>query len=160
MGKKTRNYDPIGSIFVKDSSPLNWLFVLFNTMQEAVRTDHLGRIVPSLAEDFSWISDTTLQLKLREGVFFQNGECFMADHVIRALTEAHKWMAPHPPGTWVNFPRETTFEEVNRFTVNLHFPKTEGLAAGKLRGYHFPNFLFWRELGFGYKNLGSAEGHW
>lgn len=151
---------PVGSIHVVDPSPLNWLYVLFHTMEEAVRTDHLGRIVPSLAKDFYWVNETTLQLDLRKGVMFHNNEPFTSDHVLQAFDQVKPWIAPHPPGTWVNLPEETTLEQVDMYTVRFHFPKQDGLALGKLRAHHYPNTIFWKSLGFGYKKLGTAEGHW
>ncbi|WP_139311235.1 hypothetical protein [Bacillus sp. MRMR6] len=35
------NNSPVWAIHVFDPSPLDWLYVLFHTMGEAVRTDHL-----------------------------------------------------------------------------------------------------------------------
>ncbi|MFC4321771.1 ABC transporter substrate-binding protein [Litchfieldia salsa] len=151
---------PVGTIHIVDPSPLNWLFVLFNTMEEAVGTDREGRIVPALATSTKWVNEKTLELKLREGVLFHNNEPFTAEHVIKAFNEIKPWIAPHPPGTWVNLPEETSLEKVDEFTVQFHFPKPEGLALGKLRAHHYATFQFWDKLGFGYRKLGTAEGHW
>jgi len=65
---------PQGTINVVDPSPLNWLFITWNTMEEPIRTDQDGRVVYALAESSEWLDDRTLQLKLRAGVRFQNGE--------------------------------------------------------------------------------------
>jgi ABC-type transport system substrate-binding protein len=62
-----------GTIFVYDPSPFNWLYVLFNTMEEAVRADHEGRIVPSLATQMRWINETSLEMSLRKNVVFHDG---------------------------------------------------------------------------------------
>ncbi|WP_456277332.1 ABC transporter substrate-binding protein [Bacillus sp. AK128] len=147
-------------IYVVDPSPLNWLYVLFNTMEEAVRADRVGRIVPSLASKWKWLDEQTLELDLREGVIFHNGQPFTIKDVIRNFEQAEPWIAPHPPGTWLNLPKKRKLEIINEYKVRIHFPKPDGLALGKLRGYHFANKLFWQELGFGYKTLGTAEGHW
>ncbi|MFZ3591066.1 ABC transporter substrate-binding protein [Bacillus sp. DJP31] len=164
MGRYEKNYTyrttPAGTLHVVDPSPLNWLYVLFNTMEEAVRADHEGRIIPSLAQDMKWIDDTTLQLHLRKGVVFHNNQFFTSKDVEESFNQALHWDAPHPPGTFINIPKETKLEVVDDYTVLLHFPKPEGLALGKLRGYHFANLLFWKMLGFGYVKLGTAEGHW
>lgn len=151
---------PTGCLHVVDNSAYNWLYVLFNTMEEAVRANHEGGITPSLANKFHWLDEMTLQLDLREGVLFHNHEPFNADYVIRAFDEIKPWLSPHPPGTWANFPDGTTVEKVDSHTVVFHFPTPEGLALGKLRAYHFPNRSFWETIGFGYKKLGTAEGHW
>ncbi|MFZ3578779.1 ABC transporter substrate-binding protein [Virgibacillus sp. DJP39] len=143
-----------------DPSPLNWLYILFNTMEEAVRADHLGRIVSSLATDYKWLDDTTLELQLRKGVVYHDGEFFNAENVSQNYDEVKQWIAPHPPGTWLNLPDGTGLEVVDAFTVRYNLPKTDGLALGKLRAHHYANHLFWNELGFGYAKLGTAEGHW
>jgi ABC-type transport system substrate-binding protein len=72
---------PVGMIHVVDPSPYNWLFILFNTMEEAVRTDPEGRIVPSLAKNVQWLDDTTLELQLREGVYYHNNQPFTSKDV-------------------------------------------------------------------------------
>jgi ABC-type transport system substrate-binding protein len=151
---------PIGAIYVVDRSPLNWIYTLFNTMEEAVRTDHLGRIIPSLAKSFTWIDDTTLELQLRKGVRYHNNEHFAAKYILFNYNEQSRWIAPHPPGTWLNFPDGTTVEAVDSHTVRYNFPKPDGLALGKLRANHYANFQFWQQLGFGYAKLGTGEGHW
>jgi ABC-type transport system substrate-binding protein len=157
---ETQLYPPAGTIYVVDPSPLNWLYVLFNTMEEAVRADHEGRIIPSLASNLIWIDNTTLELELRNGVVFHNGQSFTSDDVKENFDQIEPWFAPHPPGTWLNLPKGRKLEVVDTYTVRLHFPKPDGLALGKLRGYHFANTLFWQQLGFGYAKLGTAEGHW
>ncbi|MFE8700117.1 ABC transporter substrate-binding protein [Cytobacillus sp. FJAT-54145] len=149
-----------GTIHVVDPSPLNWLYVLFNTMEEAVRADHKGRIIPSLGTHFEWVDDSIFEVTLRKGVFYHNNEPFNAQNVLQNFTELEKWIAPHPPGTWVNFPDGTILEVVDDYKLRYHFPKPHGLAIGQMRGNHYANQLFWKQLGFGYAKLGTAEGHW
>jgi ABC-type transport system substrate-binding protein len=153
-------YPPVGTVHVVDPSPLNWLYVLFNTMEEAVRADHEGRIIPSLATSTKWIDDTTLELDLRQGVRYHNGQPFSSADVKQNFDQIEPWFAPHPPGTWLNLPKGRKLEVIDAYTVRIHFPKPDGLALGKLRAYHFANTLFWQCLGFGYAKLGTAEGHW
>ncbi|RXJ04481.1 ABC transporter substrate-binding protein [Anaerobacillus alkaliphilus] len=151
---------PVGKVYVVDPSPLNWLFVLFHTMEELVRADREGYVTPSLASEFTWINETTLEVKLRKGVTFHNGEVFNADSFVRSFSEEQRWFAPHPPGTWMNLPRETTVDVVDDYTVRFLFPKADGLALVKLRAVHMGNELFWQSLGFGYAREGSGEGRW
>ncbi|WP_378931269.1 ABC transporter substrate-binding protein [Metabacillus herbersteinensis] len=151
---------PLGTINVVDPSPFNWLYILFNTMEEAVRADFDGRVIPSLAASYQWVDETTLEMKLRKDAQFHNSELFSALNVKQNFDELQRWFAPHPPGTWLNFPKETTLEVVDNFTVRFHFPKRDGLALGKMRGNHFANLQFWQQLGFGYAKIGTAEGHW
>ncbi len=156
----SRTRTSVGTIYVVDPSPLNWLYVLFNTMEEVVRADPAGRIIPSLATSWNWIDQTTLELNLRKGVIFHNNEIFTSKDALRSFNQALHWIAPHPPGTWLNFPMNTKVEIIDDYTILLHFPKPQGLALGKLRAYHIANLIFWKFLGFGYAKLGSAEGHW
>ena len=153
---------PQGTINIVDPSPLNWLFITWNTMEEPVRTDQDGRIVYALAESSEWLDDTTLELKLRAGVRFQNGETFTAEHIKINFDQMQQWAAPHPPGTWLNFPPESVAEVVDDLTLRFHFPGPDGLAIGKMRGFHITSKEFWgpNGPGFGYKKFGSGDGHW
>jgi ABC-type transport system substrate-binding protein len=152
--------EPAGTIHVVDPSPLNWLYVLFNTMEEAVKADQEGRIIPSLAKEWKWINDTTLQMNFRKGVHYHNDQDFTSEDVWRNFAQVQKWIAPHPPGTWINLPEGTSLEIKDEYTVVFRFPKPDGLALGKLRAHHYANKLFWQTIGFGYAKLASAEGHW
>ncbi len=151
---------PVGTIYVYDPSPLNWLFITWNTMEEPIRVDQDGRVVNALATGARWPDDHTLELDLRAGVRFQNGEPFTAHNVKQNFDEMQRWTAPHPPGSWLNFPQESTCEVVDEHTVRFNFPAPEGLALGKMRGFHIASSEFWRQQGFGYAKLGSGEGHW
>ncbi|TFB14664.1 ABC transporter substrate-binding protein [Filobacillus milosensis] len=129
-------------------------------MEEPVRADQEGRIIPALAESFEWLDANTLEMRLHSDVYYQNGEYFDAKVVLNNFEEVGKWAAPHPPGTWLNLFEGTVIEQINPFTVRFHFPKPDGLVLGKFRAQHLADELFWRNLGFGYKKLGSGEGHW
>lgn len=153
-------HNPVGMIYVVDPSPLNWLYILFNTMEEPVRADHLGRLIPSLATKATWLEDNVLELELRKTVYFQNREPFNASTVSHNFNQMQLWFAPHPPGTWLNLPQETTLEIIDPHTVRFHFPQPEGLALFKMRAFHQGNLLFWQSLGFGYATLGTGEGRW
>jgi hypothetical protein len=63
-------------------------------------------------------------------------------------------------GTWLNFPEISNGEAVDAQTIRFRFPGKEGLALGKMRGFHIASSAFWRETGFGYQKFGSGEGHW
>jgi ABC-type transport system substrate-binding protein len=153
-------HPPVGTIQVVDPSPLNWLFITWNTMEEPIRVDQDGRVVPALATDAHWLDEQTLELKLRTGVRFQDGEPFTAHNIKQNFDEMQRWAAPHPPGTWLNFPPESVCEAVDEHTIRFRFPGPDGLALGKMRGFHIASSAFWREQGFGYAKFGSGEGHW
>ena len=153
---------PVGTVHVVDPSPLNWLFITWNTMEEPVRTDQDGRIVHALAESSRWVDDRTLELRLRSGVRFQDGERFTAHSIKQNFDEMQRWAAPHPPGTWLNFPPESVAEVVDDATIRFRLPEPDGLAPTKFRGFHIASSAFWgpNGPGFGYKKFGSGDGHW
>jgi ABC-type transport system substrate-binding protein len=151
---------PVGTVKVVDPHPLNWLFITWNTMEEPVRTDERGHIVGAAMEEFSWVDETTLEVRLRKGLRYQDGEEFTAENFRRAFEEVQRWKAPHPPGTSINFHPEARLEMVDGHTVRMVFPEPDGQVLGKFRGFHLPSTRFWEEEGFGYRKLGSAEGHW
>jgi ABC-type transport system substrate-binding protein len=153
------SHSPKGMIYVVDLSPLNWLYILFNTMEEAVRADPTGAIIPSLSE-YEWVKDNVLELKLDQRARFHDGEQFTASVATKNVVELMRWVIPHPPGSFLNFLEGTVFKVLDSFRVQFHFPKRDGLAVGKLRAVHFANNRFWNQLGFGYRKIGTGEGHW
>jgi len=151
---------PVGTVKVFDPSPLNWLFITWNTMEEPIRIDEEGHTVFALAEEADWPDEHTLELKLRKNVRFQDGEPFTAHNIKQNFDEMQQWNSPHPPGTWLNFPKESKAEVVDDHMIRFTFPDVEGLALAKMRGFHIASSAFWRDSGFGYKKYGTGEGHW
>ena len=151
---------PLGTVNVFDPHPLNWLFVTWNTMEEPVRTDHEGYIVMALAENAEWRDDKTLEVTVRAGARFQDGEPCTADSIKQNFDEVQRWAAPHPPGTFLNFHPDARCVVEDERTCVFHFPEPDGLALGKFRGFHIASPSFWHTHGFGYKKTGSGEGHW
>ena len=148
------------TITVVDPSPINWLSITWNTMEELVRVNQDGRTVPTLAESWRWVDDKTLEFKLRKGVTFQDGEAFNAKVFRRSFDEVQKWENPHPPGAFLNFPKETRLDIVDDHTVRFVFPSTDSAAIMKFRGMHVASTKFWDTNGFKNKKAGNAEGHW
>lgn len=149
-----------GRLVVVDPSPFNWLWITWNTMEELVGVNVEGHGVPSLASEWHWLDERTLEFELRQGVVYHNGERFDAQQVKRSFDEVQRWEVPHPPGAWLNFPKESTCTILDDYHVRFNFPRPDSIALVKFRGVHVPNQQFWKELGFGYKTSGSGEGHW
>ncbi len=147
-------------VTVVDSSPVNWLWITWNTMEETVRVDKNGQSTPSLAEKQTWLDDKTLQIKLRKNVIFQDGEKLTATIFRRSYDEVQKVVNPHPPGAFLNFAKDSSMEVVDDHTVNFKFSEPDGSAIMKLRGMHVGNTKFWNELAFVDKKSKNAEGHW
>ena len=153
-------YGPDNTVTVVDPSPVNWLSVTWNTMEEPVRVDMNGKMQPSLAESWKWINPTTLELKVRKDVKYQDGTPFTAKNVKTAFDKVNDWKAPHPPGKFLNFAKGSEAKVVDDYTVDLVFPEPDSAAFMKLRGMHTPSDAFWTKLGFVDKKTGSANGHW
>jgi ABC-type transport system substrate-binding protein len=152
---------PVGTVHIKDPSPLNWLFITWNTVEEPVRTDAEGHIVPAVLTDFRWLEGgRTLEIDVRQGIQFQDGEPLTAHHVKRAFDEVQRWQVPHPPGTYLNFDPAAAAQVVDEYLLRIHFPRPDGLAMAKFRGLHVMSSAFWDRLGFGYDRTSSGEGHW
>ena len=155
-----RGDGPVGTVNVVDPHPLNWLYITYNTVEELVRVSADGIVEPAAMSDFRWIDDRTLEIDVREGEVFPDGEPLTAHSVKRAFDEVVRWAAPHPPGTQFNLAPGTTLEVTGEYGVRFHFPEPDGLALGKLRAMHIMSTGFWDGPGFGYERQGSGEGHW
>ena len=147
-------------VTVVDPSPVNWLWITWNTMEETVRVNSDGRSTPSLAEKQTWLDDKTLQIKLRKNVEFQDGEKLNATTFRRSYDEVQKWVNPHPPGAFLNYSKDSSMEVVDDYTINFKFPEPDGSAIMKLRGMHVGSTKFWNELAFVDQKKKNAEGHW
>lgn len=147
-------------IVVVDPSPVNWLWITWNTMEELVRVDKDGKLVNNLAESYKWIDPKTVEFKLRKGVTFHDGEKLNAKVFRRSFDEVQRWENPHPPGPWLNFPKETKLDIVDDYTVRFTFPAPDSAAIMKFRGMHVGSTRFWNELGFIDPKTGKAESHW
>ena len=157
---KGRRGEPAGTVHVVDPSPLNWLYITYNTVEELVRVSPEGITVPAAMESYRWKDDRTLEVDLREGNRFQDGEPLTAATVKRAFDEVFRWEAPHPPGTHFNIDPRTRCEVAGEHRVRLHLPEPDGLVLGKLRAVHLMSTRFWNGPGFGYARDASGEGHW
>ncbi len=151
---------PTGTVNVVDPSPLNWLYITYNTVEELIRIDIDGNDEPAAMSDFRWLDDKTLEVDVRQGNVFPDGEKLTAETVRRSFEEVQKWTSPHPPGTQFNLHPDTSLEVADGHTVRFHFPETDGLAVGKFRAMHLMSTRFWEGPGFGYERQGSGEGHW
>ncbi len=152
--------DPVGTVHVVDPSPLNWLWVMYNIGEELVRVSAAGQIEPAAMSDYSWKDGRTLEVEVRAGERFPDGEPLNAQSVRRAFDEVLRWRAPHPPGTHFNLDPRTRCEVTGEYSVRFHFPEVDGGALGKLRAMHVMSTRFWDEVGFGYTRTGTGEGHW
>jgi peptide/nickel transport system substrate-binding protein len=100
--------------------------VIRNMFDGLVTRDTGSGVHLELAEEMNWLDDTTLQVKLRQGVKFHNGQEMTADDVVftfeRIITEnAIEYPEPHTsPRKGLIAPLESV-EKVDDYTVNLNF---------------------------------------
>ena len=153
-------YGPDNTVTVVDPSPVNWLSVTWMTMEEADRVDLDGKTQPALADSWKWISPTTLEVKLRKDVKYQDGTPFNAKNMKTAFDKVNDWSQPHPPGKFLNWAKGSKAEIKDVYTIDFVLPEPDSAAFMKLRGMHVPSDAFWQKLGFVDKKTGSANGHW
>lgn len=149
-----------GKINVVDPSALNWLYITYNTVEELVRVDQDGKTQPAAMHSYRWVNNRTLEIRIRSGEHFPDGEPVTTATVKRAFDEMFRWKTPHPPGTQFNLDPRTAFEIAGPDTIRLKLPRPDGFALGKLRAMHIMSSRFWNEWGFGYRRLGTGEGLW
>ena len=66
--------EPAGVVRVVDPSPLNWLYVTYNTVEELVRVTTNGTIRPAAMKGYRWKSGgRTLEVEVRGGERFPDG---------------------------------------------------------------------------------------
>src|SRR5215831_13608060 len=65
---------PRGELRIVDKDPLNWVWITWNVFERLVDLDKDGKLVPRLATAWQWLDDRTLEMTLRQGVTFHNGE--------------------------------------------------------------------------------------
>ena len=58
---------PAGTVHVVDPSPLNWLWITYNTVEELVRVDPDDYAEPAAMSAWRWVDDRPLEVDLRAG---------------------------------------------------------------------------------------------
>ena len=138
---------------IVDKSPANWVWVTLNVFEHLVELDKDGTLVPRLATSWRWLDDRTLEVKLRQGVKFHDGEKFDADIVKLNWEENTKRRQPHILGQYMNFKAGSKLEILDPQTIRFVFPAPDGGALIKIAWMHIGNRQFYREVGWG-------EEHW
>jgi len=141
---------PRGELRIVDKSSANWIWIAFNVLEHLIELDKEGTLVPGLATGWRWLDDQTLEVTLRQGVTFQNGESFDAEIVQLNWDENIRSRQPHIV-EYLTFHPEARLEMVDRYTVRILFPAPDGAALSKLAALHMANRQFYREHGWGEK---------
>jgi ABC-type transport system substrate-binding protein len=143
---------PRGELRIVDKSPANWAHITYNVFEHLFELDTEGQLVPGLATSWRWLNDRTLEVILRQGVTFHNGEAFEAEIVKLNVAEQAQLRHVNYPGFFLSFKPGMSVEILDPHTVRFHFPEPDGGALAKLSFLHLANRQFYRELGWGDKH--------
>ena len=140
---------PRGELRVVDPHPLNWAWLVYNVFEHLMELDPEGNLVPRLATSWQWRDNRTLDMTLRQGVVFHNGESFDAEIVKLNWDEYTRLRQPLRLGQFMNFQPGSRLEILDPYTVRFVFPAPDGGALTKLSAMHLGNRQFYRDLGWG-----------
>ena len=143
---------PQGELRIVDNDSDNYVSITLNVMEHLMEIDPGGRLVPRLATAWRWLDEQTLEVKLRRGVRFHNGEVFDAEIVKLNWEENTRLREPHVGGTWMSIKAGSRIEIIDPYTVRFVFSEPDGMALGKLYWMHIANRQFYREFGWGEKH--------
>jgi ABC-type transport system substrate-binding protein len=140
---------PQGELRIVDTDPMNWAWITWNVFEHLVELDKNGQLVPRLASSWRWRDDRTLEMTLRRGVTFHNGEVFDADIVKLNWDENTRLRQAHMPGEYLNFKPGSRLEILDARTIRFVFPEPDGGVLAKLTLMHIGNRQFYRGFGWG-----------
>lgn len=140
---------PRGQLRIVDKNPLNWVWITVNVFEHLLEFDKDGQMVPRLATGWQWRDARTLEITLRQGVTFHNGEVFDAEIVKLNWEENNRLQQPHRAGQFMNFTPGSRLEIIDPQTVRFVFPEPDGGALAKLIRLHMANRQFHRDVGWG-----------
>jgi len=143
---------PRGELRIVDKSPLNWIWITLNVFEHLIELDKDGTLVPRLATRWRWLDDRTMEVNLRQGVKFHNGEVFDAEIVKLNWEENIRLRQPHIVGEFLNFKPGSRLEIIDPQTVRFVFPEPDGGILAKLSSMHIANRQFYRDVGWGEKH--------
>jgi peptide/nickel transport system substrate-binding protein len=131
---------------------MNWIWITVNVFEHLLELDQEGKLVPRLATAWRWLDNRTLEVTLRQGVTFHNGEAFDAEIVKLNWEEYAQLQQPHRSGEYMNFMPGSRLEIIDPQTVRFSFPEPDGGALTKFIRMHIGNRQFFREHGWGEKH--------
>jgi peptide/nickel transport system substrate-binding protein len=143
---------PRGELRIVDKHPGNWASVTLHVFEHLIELDKDGKLVPRLATSWQWRNDRTLDVTLRQGITFHNGEVFDAEIVKLNWEENTRLGQPHISGAFMNFPPGSHLEILDAQTVRFIFPAPDGAALAKLSAMHLGNRQFYHDMGWGEKH--------
>jgi ABC-type transport system substrate-binding protein len=140
---------PRGELRIVDKNPANWVSLTLNVFEHLMEPNPGGQLVPRLATGWRWLDERTLEVSLRHGVTFHNGEVFDAEIVKLNWEEQSQLHQPHTVGDHMNFKPGARLEVLAPDTVRFVFPEPDGGVLAKLSVMHMANRQFYQEVGWG-----------
>jgi ABC-type transport system substrate-binding protein len=140
---------PRGELRIVDKHPQNYISIVYNVFEHLIEFDADGTLVPRLATSWRWRDDRSLEVTLRQGVTFHNGEVFDAEIVKLNWEENTRLKQPFRPGQFLNFKLGSRLEILDPHAVRFIFPEPDGAALIKLSNVHIANRQFYRDFGWG-----------
>jgi peptide/nickel transport system substrate-binding protein len=153
---------PQGELRIVDAHPRNWIPVALNVFDRLIELDADGNLIPRLATGWQWLDDRTLEVTLRQGVKFQNGEGFDADIVKRNWEAYTRLRQPQMIGEFLNFKPGSRLEVIDPYRVRFRFPEPDGAALVRLSSLHLANRQFYADHGWEERQWGTinSAGPW
>jgi ABC-type transport system substrate-binding protein len=142
---------PRGELRIVDRHDSNWATIVLNIFEHLIELDKDGKLVPVLATSWRWLDDRTLEVQLRQGVKFHNGEVFDAGIVKLNWDKNLRLQQPFVVGEFMNFKPGSRLEIIDPQTVRFLFPEPDGGALARIASLHIGNRQFHTELGWGEK---------
>jgi ABC-type transport system substrate-binding protein len=143
---------PRAELRIVDPDSDNYVSITLNVMEHLFEVDTGGTLVPRLATSWRWLDEQTLEVRLRRGVKFHNGEAFDAEIVKLNWEENTRLRAPHIGGMWMSIKAGSRIDIIDPYTVRFVFSEPDGMGFGKLTWMHIGNRQFYREFGWGEKH--------
>jgi ABC-type transport system substrate-binding protein len=137
-----------GELRIVDKRVTNRLSVQDHAIERLVGVDYeKGTLVPRLASGWRWRDDRTLEVTLRQGVTFHNGEVLDAE-IVRlnweAFNDYREFYGPHL--VWRAFPQGTRLEILAPHALQFVLPAPDPAAVLKLMSIPIVNRQFFRYL--------------
>lgn len=119
--------------------------VTYSLFDSLIRRDFLAdgsgrasKLVPGLAESWKRIDDRTLELKLREGVTFHNGDELTSDDIVFSFSAGRGHGYNPVIGSAAQFMQSISHvEPIDRYTVRVVSKRPDILMEQRLAGYAF-----------------------
>jgi peptide/nickel transport system substrate-binding protein len=125
---------PRGELRIVDKRATNRLSIQDHVIERLVESDYqTGTLMPWLASGWRWLDERTLEVTLRPGVAFHNGEVLDADIVRLRWEVLNDFREFHGPGlVWWLFPPQTRLEILTPHTLRWVLPAPDPAAPLKL----------------------------